>query len=225
MQTDVSNESVKAQFDKYADAYASAVGHDIPPHAEYLYKADLLDILGTPRGRTLEVAVGTGLFTALLDQWGFGVTGIDFSPGMLRYAQEKLPHLDLRLVDDMETMDDNYFAPESFELVIGRQATSLLGDPVNTFRKWRQWLVKGGRVALIDALWSRSDWTGEWQAMSDKSPLACTQTWTTLCYLLEQADFKINRREWLHRINGFEAVRAFSEDKKPLLRFIVVAEA
>ncbi|MCP9496936.1 MAG: class I SAM-dependent methyltransferase, partial [Pyrinomonadaceae bacterium MAG19_C2-C3] len=213
-------------YNKVADDYdAKAAGHDIPIEAEPLYKSDLLEILGETSKRTLEIGVGTGRFAALLDAWGYGVTGVDFSPAMLKHAQENLPHLDLRLIDDAETMPDDYFPPASFDLIVCRQVACHFLDPIKTFAKWKNWLAPNGRVVIIEGLWSRFDWAGDWQNFVDVSPLTCTQTWATFTYLLKQAGYEEAHGAWLNKINGYEAVRAFSTNAKPMLRFVVVARA
>lgn len=220
------NKTVRAEYNKVADGYnTTAAGHDIPAEAEPLYKSDLLEMLGETSKRTLEIGVGTGRFAALLDAWDFEITGIDFSPEMLKHAQENLPHLDLRLIDDAETMPDDFFPPASFDLIVCRQVSCHFLDPIKTFAKWKNWLAPNGRVVIIEGLWSRCDWAGDWQNFVDVSPLTCTQTWATFTYLLKKSGYENVHGEWLHKVNGFEAVRAFSTNAKPLLRFAVIAQS
>jgi len=193
--------------------------HDLPDEATALYISDLRDAVGDGEGRlALDVGTGTGMLTGVLLKSGFRVSGVDFAAEMLAVAKRSFPSVQFKLVDDIERAPDCY-PPESFDLIICRQVVGHFTNPIATFRQWAGWLKQSGQVAVIDALWPRSAWTG---MCPDHLPLACTQTWATVAYMLEQAGLTVTERRWLHRVNGYEAVRALSTNTPPVVRYVVV---
>jgi ubiquinone/menaquinone biosynthesis C-methylase UbiE len=101
------------------------------------------------RGKTLEVAVGTGANLAHYPP-DASVTAVDLSPGMLNIAQRHARQLgldiDLRL-GDAQSLE---FADEEFDTVTATLLLSTVPDPQRAVFEMQRVLRPGGRVLLLD---------------------------------------------------------------------------
>jgi ubiquinone/menaquinone biosynthesis C-methylase UbiE len=99
--------------------------------------------------KVLEVGVGTGVN---IDLWPpeAQVTGIDFSPRMLKQAQKRVDKLgreaDLRL-GDVQSLD---FPDATFDVVIATFLFCSVPDPILGLREVGRVLRPGGRILLLE---------------------------------------------------------------------------
>jgi SAM-dependent methyltransferase len=218
-------------YDRRAATYGADpddLEHSIPQELEEPYRQDLEEVLG-PFDRhksVLEVGAGNGLFTRLLSGWGCRrVVGTDISAGMISVARSRLPDCEFKVIST--EADPDLFRPASFDLIISRQVACHLIDPIAVFECWKTWLQPGGRVAVIDGLWTRKDWgpsVNSAGVLVDDRPLSCTQTWATVAYFLERSGLSVTDRRFLDRVNRFGKDRfTIGEAREPIFRFIVVA--
>lgn len=216
-------QQIKNDYREEAPAFEVDYSHDIPAEAIPLYVADIREILaGSKSQHALDVGCGTGFHTNALLQCGYTVRGVDFVPEMLTVAQEAYPNVNFGLVDDIENAAD-FYSPDTFDLISCKHVACHFVDPIQTFQNWWGWLKPGGRVAVVEALWFRDHWQGSYKSYPDQLPLSCTQTWATISYMLEKAGFEVSAY-WMHRINGYEAVRTVSTGSRPLVRYMVVGK-
>lgn len=106
-------------------------------------------------GQVLEVGVGTG---ANLEYYlpGCEVTGIDFSPGMLRKARQKIVRakVPVTLLEmDAEHMD---FPDNTFDTVVATCVFCSIPDPVQGFREVKRVCKNGGRIILLEHMRSEN---------------------------------------------------------------------
>lgn len=92
--------------------------------------------------RVIDVGCGNGLNVGMFLEEGFDVTGIDISPGMLRFARESAPGAKMIRGDFLR----NRLPAESFEGVFAKAFVHLFPKPVamRVLQKIRQILVPGG---------------------------------------------------------------------------------
>jgi ubiquinone/menaquinone biosynthesis C-methylase UbiE len=115
------------------------------------------------QGRTLEVAIGTGLNLPHYPP-DVTVTGIELSPAMLAIARRRAADLgravDLRTGDAQQLPFDN----ESFDTAVCALALCAIPDPVKAISEMKRVLVPGGRLLLLDHI--KSTWPpiymGQW---------------------------------------------------------------
>lgn len=106
-------------------------------------------------GRTLEVAVGTGLNLPHYPP-GIELTAIDFSPGTLELARERVLEAGLGvelLVDDAQNLS---FPDESFDSVVCTFSLCNIPDERRAVQEMKRVLRPGGRLVLVDHIRSSS---------------------------------------------------------------------
>jgi SAM-dependent methyltransferase len=200
-----------SKYNVWVDAM-SAADHDA-------CVADLKHCVAFPDNTAvLDAGSGTGaLCLALVRIPGLDITALEPSSPMIdlltarpelsgvKTAQGFCDHVD----------DRSLFSPESFNLVCSRLLVNNLFDPLAAFRNWNGWLRPGGRVIVMDGLFDRSDWSGEWNKFVDHLPLSACQTTATVPYLLEEIGFNIEHVGWMDHTNAMPSTRT--------KRYIVVA--
>ncbi len=104
----------------------------------------------------LDIATGTAIIAiAAAEIVGTQgkVIGVDFSPGMLAQARQKIAAAGLQNLELIEADAENItFEDESFDAIFCATAIVLLGDIPAAFRNWYRWLKPGGLVAF--SCWS-----------------------------------------------------------------------
>jgi len=107
-----------------------------------------------PNLTILDSGCGPGFFALLLKDQGHRVVGIDAADTMIATAKS---NAEIAEADGCEfhVMDshDLDFDDDSFDMVIARNASWLLHDPVKAFQEWHRVLTPGGRLAIFDGNW------------------------------------------------------------------------
>lgn len=98
----------------------------------------------------LDIGCGPGFFSILMAQCGHEVTGVDYSEEMLVHARENAQAMRQNVT--FRQMDAQHldFENESFDLIISRNVTWCLEEPVTAYQEWLRVLRKGGRVVNFD---------------------------------------------------------------------------
>ncbi len=106
------------------------------------------------RGKVLEVGVGTGKNLPYYRE-GCEVTGIDFSPGMLAKAREKVRQTKVPVT--LLEMDAQHmtFPDDSFDTVLATCVFCSVPDPVQGLREVKRVCKPGGKIILLEHV--RSD--------------------------------------------------------------------
>ena len=108
-------------------------------------------LLGVPpRGRVLEVGIGTGLNLPLYPP-SIDLVGVDLSEGMLKKAQEKVDSLAMSRVSlsvmDASAMD----LPDGiFDATLATYVISAVPDPVAVLREMRRVTKPGGAIVILN---------------------------------------------------------------------------
>ncbi len=152
----------------------------------------------------LDVGAGTGAFCgALTDLPVRSITALEPSPSMLERLKTKPELIRARPVAGSCDHDDDrtLFADSSFDVIASRKVVSSLFDPLVAFRNWHHWLRAGGHVVIIDGLFGRDSWVGDWAEEVDVLPLSASQSMATVPYLLEAVGFTIKSVDLTHQWN------------------------
>jgi ubiquinone/menaquinone biosynthesis C-methylase UbiE len=90
----------------------------------------------------------------LLSEEGYRVTGIDLSAKMLERASAKARDAGTGTAFHQGDASDPQFDAASVDVVVVRHVTWALADPEDAVRKWSRLLRPGGRLVLVEGLWS-----------------------------------------------------------------------
>ena len=111
---------------------------------------------GTPGAtRVLDIGTGPGFYAMILASRGYQVTAVDFSEQMLEEAKRNAGELAEKI--DFRQMDAQAltFPDSSFDVIVTRNLTWNLQDPVRAYGEWRRVLRPGGVLLNFDANWYR----------------------------------------------------------------------
>lgn len=115
-------------------------------------------VVGMARGKVLEVGVGTGKNLKFYPP-DCEVTGIDFSPGMLRKARERARDLPNVTLSEMDVQDIQ-FPDNSFDTIIATCVFCSVPDPVKGFRELRRVCKPDGRLVFLEHVRSGNKFVG-----------------------------------------------------------------
>ena len=103
------------------------------------------------KGKVLEVGVGTGLALRHYKD-GVEVTGVDFSPEMLRKARAKVAEHGLDHVTDLRRMDARAldFPDGSFDTVVAMYLVSVVPEPEKVVAEMARVCKPGGEVLILN---------------------------------------------------------------------------
>ena len=144
-------------FDLWANGYDKSVGlsdeDGTYPFAGY---RDILNdiynrVLSLPGKTVLDIGFGTGTLTAKLYEQGCRIFGQDFSPEMLRLAQEKMPEAQLYLGDFSQGLAEE-LRQNRYDAIIATYSLHHLTDPqkVGFLKELWPLLNAGGCICIGD---------------------------------------------------------------------------
>ena len=147
---------IVAYWDRRAPSYTGVIEKNLAGPWGKVW-ADYL-IARFPEGapetmRVLDIGTGPGFYAMILAARGCAVTAVDFSEGMLAEARHNAGPLAERI--DFRQMDaqDLDFPEGSFDVIVTRNLTWNLQDPVKAYGEWRRVLRPGGVLLNFDANW------------------------------------------------------------------------
>ncbi len=147
--------NIAAYWNERSATYDDDPDHRVRSGAEHAaWLAALRDLLPAPPAEVLDVGTGTGFLAVLLAELGYGVTGVDIAEQMLAVARAKAASLDrppVFLVGDAVAPP---VSPASMDGIVSRHVLWTLPDPPQALANWRRILRPGGRLVVIDGLWS-----------------------------------------------------------------------
>jgi len=100
-------------------------------------------------GKVLEVSIGSGLNFPFYNR-NIELTGIDFSPEMLKSAQnaaKNYPFKTTFIQDDVESVE---FSPNSFDTIVSSASLCAYQDPVHVLNKFQKWCKPEGKILMLE---------------------------------------------------------------------------
>jgi SAM-dependent methyltransferase len=139
-----------------AEVYDRAPSHAASDPVEAAaWRAALEDALPASPSAVLDVGAGTGAMSLLAAELGHDVTALDLSPAMLEQARAKATARGVDVTFVVGRADEP--PPGPFDAVMERHVLWTAPDPVETLRAWHAVVRPGGRLALFEGIWGRTD--------------------------------------------------------------------
>lgn len=103
--------------------------------------------------RVLDIGTGPGFYAMILAARSYRVTAVDFSENMLAEARHNAGPLAEKI--DFRPMDAQAldFPEDCFDVIVTRNLTWNLQDPLKAYGEWRRVLRPGGVLLNFDAGW------------------------------------------------------------------------
>ncbi|WP_033541810.1 class I SAM-dependent methyltransferase [Planococcus sp. CAU13] len=136
------HKSLSRKFDKQAGRYNKSRGND----KTFKYRAK---IFGEAEGKVLEVGIGVGLNFPLYKN-DIELTGVDFSPEMLKKAQEAAKDypFETRLMrEDVEALQ---FPENTFDTIVSSGTLCAYRDPLKVLNNFQKWCRPEGKILLLE---------------------------------------------------------------------------
>ncbi len=144
--TRIDEQSVLKAYARWAPVYDWSFG----PISDFGRKK-AIDVINKRTGTLLEVGVGTGV---ALPRYAshLSITGIDFSPDMLRKARQRMRARKLRNVVGLYEMDASElrFDEGSFDTVVAMYVMTVVPDANKVLRELERVCAPGGEVIIVN---------------------------------------------------------------------------
>ncbi|MFC4403889.1 class I SAM-dependent methyltransferase [Gracilibacillus xinjiangensis] len=108
------------------------------------------EILKGLQGKVLEVGVGAGANFAFYDKASIHITGVDFSPEMLKSARKAADSHQVNtelLLKNVENLD---FESNSFDHIVSTLSLCSYQNPAGVLAKFNKWCRQDGSIRLLE---------------------------------------------------------------------------
>ena len=147
----------RSYWDRRAPSYTDVIRKNLSDDWDAVWADMLISRFPQARGseplRVLDVGTGPGFYAIILAARGYRVTAVDFSENMLAEARRNAGALAGQI--DFRQMDAHSldFPDGSFDVIVTRNLTWNLSDPLRAYRDWLRVLRPGGAMLVFDANW------------------------------------------------------------------------
>ena len=148
--------SIEQYWTQRAPSYTDVIQKNLSDGWEQVWANELISHFPKEAAsslKILDIGTGPGYYAIILARRGYNVTAVDYSEGMLLEARKNAGKLAEAI--DFRCMDAHYldFEDESFDVVVARNLTWNLEDPVRAYKDWHRVLRPGGCLLNFDANW------------------------------------------------------------------------
>lgn len=148
-----SGAALRDYWDQDAATYDAWPDHGARSDTERAaWSAELAQLLPAAPARVLDVGAGTGFLSLAVARLGHHVTAVDVSPRMLEQLSASAGREGLTIETVCATAHEPPAGP--FDAVVERLALWTLPDPAAALAAWRQVTVPGGRLVVVESIWT-----------------------------------------------------------------------
>ncbi len=148
--------TIEQYWTRRASSYTEVVKKNLADGRDSKWADELIKNFPKTEGRylkVLDIGTGPGFYAIILASRGYDVTAVDLSEGMLEQAKANAGELAEKirfLKMDAQTLE---FPDNEFDVIVTRNLTWNLPDPVKAYGEWRRVLRDGGVMLNIDSNW------------------------------------------------------------------------
>lgn len=148
--------TIERYWTRRASSYTEVVKKNLADGWDSKWADELIKNFPKTEGRylkVLDIGTGPGFYAIILASRGYDVTAVDLSEGMLEQAKANAGELAEKirfLKMDAQTLE---FPDNEFDVIVTRNLTWNLPDPVKAYGEWRRVLRDGGVMLNIDSNW------------------------------------------------------------------------
>lgn len=151
-------------LDKYWQNRAKTYDDGVMEEINHGHKGDWANLFSSYLARdltgkkVLDLGCGPGLFSLIMAENGARVTAFDKSSKMLEMARKNLEAFKDK-VDFVEgDCEEDIFEEGSFDYILSRNLSWMLSFPSITYKLWKSYLKKDGKLIIVDAAWYSYVW-------------------------------------------------------------------
>ncbi|WP_406541276.1 class I SAM-dependent methyltransferase [Clostridium ljungdahlii] len=143
---------IESYWNNWANTYSEMISEDINSFKREAWSKIIKNKAGD-NVKALDIGTGPGFFAIIMSQMGYDVTAVDCSTSMLEEAKSNTQLAGVKvkfMKGDVENLD---LPVESFDLIVNRNVTWTLKEPVKAYKNWFSLLKKSGKLLIFDANW------------------------------------------------------------------------
>lgn len=148
--------TIEQYWTRRASSYTEVVRKNLADGWDCKWADELIRNFPKAEGRTLKVldiGTGPGFYAIILASRGYDVTAVDLSEGMIEQAKHNAGSLAEKILFFKMDAQELSFPDNEFDVIVTRNLTWNLPDPVKAYGEWRRVLRDGGVMLNIDSNW------------------------------------------------------------------------
>lgn len=148
--------TIEQYWTRRASSYTEVVKKNLADGWDGKWADELIRNFPKAEGRALrilDIGTGPGFYAIILAARGYEVTAVDMSEGMLEQARNNAGKLADKIRFCKMDAQELSFNDNEFDVIVTRNLTWNLPDPVKAYGEWRRVLRDGGVMLNIDSNW------------------------------------------------------------------------
>lgn len=148
--------TIEQYWTRRASSYTEVVKKNLADGWDGKWADELIRNFPKAEGRALrilDIGTGPGFYAIILAARGYEVTAVDMSEGMLEQARNNAGELAGKIRFCKMDAQELSFKDNEFDVIVTRNLTWNLPDPVKAYGEWRRVLRDGGVMLNIDSNW------------------------------------------------------------------------
>lgn len=148
--------TIEQYWTRRASSYTEVVKKNLADGWDGKWADELIRNFPKAEGRALrilDIGTGPGFYAIILAARGYEVTAVDMSEGMLEQARNNAGKLADKIRFCKMDAQELSFKDNEFDVIVTRNLTWNLPDPVKAYGEWRRVLRDGGVMLNIDSNW------------------------------------------------------------------------
>lgn len=148
--------TIEQYWTRRASSYTEVVRKNLADGWDCKWADELIRNFPKAEGRrlkVLDIGTGPGFYAIILASRGYDVTAVDLSEGMIEQAKHNAGSLAEKIRFFKMDAQELSFPDNEFDVIVTRNLTWNLPDPVKAYGEWRRVLRDGGVMLNIDSNW------------------------------------------------------------------------